>query len=61
MKTQTFVTYEISNGLGANILEVFDTWEEVLHWEKANEKEHPDWRVTRYQVKQIVITETILK
>lgn len=61
MKTQTVVTYEISNGLGANILEVFDTWEEVLQWERANDKEHPDWRVTRYQVKQIVVTETILK
>lgn len=60
MKTETKITYQISNP-GGRVLKLCNDWETVLAWENANEKEHPDWRITRYQVKQIVTIETVLK
>lgn len=59
MKIQTFIQYRILK-LSGDIVAVVDTWEEVENWKKANEKEHPDWRITRYKIKQVVTVETYL-
>lgn len=59
MKTQTFVQYRILKPSG-DLITVVDTWEEVEAWQQANEKEHPDWRITRYKIKQVVTTETFV-
>lgn len=59
MKTQTFVQYRILS-LDNEVLDVYDTWEEVEDWQQCNEKEHPDWQITRYKIKQVVTTETFL-
>lgn len=59
MKTQTFVQYRILS-LDGDVIDVFDTWEDVEDWQQRNGKEHPDWQITRYKIKQVVTTETFL-
>lgn len=61
MKTSTSVYYQISTSQGLNLVEEFDNWKDVEDWEKENSDSHPDWRITSYSIKQIVVIGTWLK
>lgn len=59
MKTQMHIQYRILK-VNNDVIDVFDAFEEVENWQHRNEKEHPDWRISRYKIKQVVTIETFL-
>lgn len=61
MKTKTTTTYQVTTEFGINIIFEDSDWGKIVRWEKENDREHPDWRVTSYEIKSITLVETLLK